>query len=100
MKGLTSFEKLLKCWSDLRSAYKLLKNGRYVHEEAALQKEIVRTENLLAHCRDEKEKLKQMKKINYLQFKRECCTGKMMRLEAESLYFDKVVGRVTVKSKK
>lgn len=85
---------------DLRMAYKLLKNAGYVPEEIALQKEIVRTEDLLAHCSDEKEKLKQMKKLNYLQFKLECRTGKRMRLESDSPYFDKVVDRVTVNSKK
>lgn len=84
---------------DLRMAYKILKNSGYVPEEIALQKEIVRTEDLLAHCRDEKEKLKQMKKLSYLQFKLECLTGRRIRLESDSSYYDKVVDRVTVNSK-
>lgn len=84
---------------DLRMAYKLLKNAGYVPEEVALQKEIIRTEDLLAHCHDEKEKLKQLKKLNFLQFKLECRMGRRLHLEDESPYFDKVVDRVGSKTK-
>ncbi|MDW7773586.1 MAG: DUF1992 domain-containing protein [Desulfobulbaceae bacterium] len=85
--------------SDLRMAYKILKNAGYVPEEIALQKEIVRTEDLLAHCRDEKEKLKQMKKLNFLQFKLERRMGRGLRLDSESPYYEKVVDRVSVNTK-
>src|SRR5665647_3931894 len=37
---------------DLRMAYRLLKNAGYVPEEIAIQKEIIRTEQLLATCTD------------------------------------------------
>ena len=82
---------------DLRMAYKILKNAGYVPEEIALQKEITRTEDLLAHCRDEKEKLKQLKKLNYLQFKLECRMGRRINIESDSPYYSKVVDRVEVK---
>ena len=85
--------------ADLRMAYKVLKNAGYVPEEVALQKEIARTEDLLAHCRDEKEKLKQLKKLSFLQFKLECRMGRSLRIESDSPYFEKVVDRVTVHSK-
>ena len=84
---------------DLRMAYKVLKNAGYVPEEVALQKEITRTEDLLAHCRDETEKLKQLKKLNFLLFKLECRMGRTLRLESDSTYFDRVVDKVTVLSK-
>lgn len=84
---------------DLRMAYKLLKNAGYVPEEVALQKEIVRTEDLLANCRDEKEKIKQIQKLNYLQFKLDCRMGRRIRLDSESPYYEKIVDRVQVKSK-
>lgn len=86
--------------SDLRMAYKILKNAGYVPEEIAIQKEIKRTEDLLAHCRDEKEKLKQLKKLNFLQFKLECRTGRRLNLESESAYFEKIVDRVQVRNSK
>ena len=62
--------------ADLRMAYKVLKNAGYVPEEVALQKEIARTEDLLAHCSDEKEKFKQLNKLSFLQFKLECQMGR------------------------
>lgn len=83
---------------DLRMAYKILKNAGYVPEEVMLRKEIARTEDLLAHCRDEKEKLKQLKKLNFLQFKLECKTGKRLQVQSDSPYFDKVVDKITVNS--
>jgi len=83
--------------ADLRMAYKILKNAGYVPEEVALRKEIARTEDLLAHCRDEKEKLRQLKKLSFLQFKLECRMGRSLRLESDSPYFDRVVDRITVR---
>jgi hypothetical protein len=85
---------------DLRMAYKLLKNAGYVPEEVALQKEIVRTEDLLANCRDEKEKVRQMKKLNYLQFKLDCRMGRRIRVDSDSPYYGKVVDRVSVNAGK
>lgn len=82
---------------DLRMAYKLLKNAGYVPEEVALQKEIVRTEDLLAQCTDEKEKVKQLRKLSFLQCKLECRMGRKLHLDAESPYFDRVVDKVAVK---
>lgn len=84
--------------SDLRMAYKILKNAGYVPQEVALQKEIARTEDLLAHCRDEKEKYKQLKKLSFLQFKLECRTGRRLRLESDSPYFDRVVDTISLNS--
>lgn len=86
--------------ADLRMAYKILKNAGYVPEEVALQKEIARTEDLLAHCQDEKEKLKQLKKLSFLQFKLECRMGKRLQVENDSPYFDKVVDKITVNAPK
>ena len=82
--------------SDLRMAYKILKNAGYVPEEVSLQKEIARTEDLLAHCIDEKEKLKQLKKLNFLQFKLDCRMGRKLKLESDSPYFAKVVDTISV----
>ena len=84
--------------TDLRMAYKVLKNAGYVPEEVALQKEIARTEDLLSRCRDEKEKLKQLKKLSFLQFKLECKTGRRLRVENDSPYFDRVVDKITIHS--
>ena len=84
--------------ADLRMGYKILKNAGYVPEEVALQKEIARTEDLLAHCHDEKEKLKQLKKLSFLQFKLECKMGRRLQFESDSPYFDRIVDKITVHS--
>lgn len=84
--------------ADLRMAYKVLKNAGYIPEEIALQKEIARTEDLLAHCRDEKEKLKQLKKLSFLKVKLESRMGRRLRVESDSPYFDRVVDRIKVNS--
>lgn len=85
--------------ADLRMGYRLLKNAGYVPEEVSLRKEIAKTEDLLRHCRDEKSKYKQLKKLDYLRFKLETKTGKKLRLDEESEYFEKVVDTVSVNSK-
>lgn len=85
--------------ADLRMAYKILKNGGYVPEEVALRKEINRTEDLLAHCRDEQEKVKQMKKLGYLQFKLECRMGRPLQVDSDSPYYDRVVDKMTLKNR-
>jgi hypothetical protein len=82
--------------ADLRMAYKILKNSGYVPEEVVLRKEIMRTEDLLAHCRDEQTRLKQMKKLNCLQFKLECRMGRNLRLENDSPYYTRVVERMSL----
>lgn len=49
--------------ADLRMGYRLLKNAGYLPEELAVHKEITRLEQLLETCTDEKEKVRQLKKI-------------------------------------
>ncbi len=85
--------------ADLRMGYRLLKNAGYVPEEVGLRKEIQKTEDLLANCTDEKEKYKQLKKLEYLRFKLEFKMGKKLQLDESSTYYSKVVDRVSVKGK-
>lgn len=85
--------------ADLRMGYRILKNAGYVPEEVGLRKEIAKTEDLLRHCRDEKAKYKQLKKLNYLRFKLENRMGKKLRLDEESEYFEKIVDAVSVNKK-
>jgi hypothetical protein len=84
--------------ADLRMAYKVLKNAGYVPEEVALHREIVRTEDLLVHCRDEQVKLKQLRKLSLLKCRLESRLGRPLFFDSESPYFDRVVDRVEVRS--
>nr|WP_321465644.1 DUF1992 domain-containing protein [uncultured Desulfobulbus sp.] len=85
---------------DLRMAYRLLKNAGYVPEEVALQKEITRMEQLLETCRDEKEKVRQLKKIGCLRTKLECRIGRSIELGEEGPYYERVVDRLATPKKK
>lgn len=85
--------------SHLRMAYRILRNAGYVPEEVALQKEIVRIEDMLAHCSDEQVKIKQMKKLEFLRIKLDTKMGKKLQLASDSPYYNKVVENVSVSKK-
>lgn len=80
---------------DLRMAYRLLKNGGYVPEEVALQQEITRLEQLLAGCTDEREKVRQLKRISCLKTKLECRMGRAIELGEDGPYYERVVDRLS-----
>lgn len=84
---------------DLRMAYRMLKNAGYVPEEVALQKEITRLEQLLAACADEKEKVRQLKKIGCLKTNLECRLGRPMELGEETPYYNRVIDRLSTPRK-
>jgi len=83
---------------ELRMAYRVLKNSGFVPEEVALQKEIASLEEMLATCDDERLKVKQLKKLEYLKFKLDCRLKRPLRLDEESPYYEKVVDRLQVRS--
>jgi hypothetical protein len=81
----------------LRMAYRILRNAGYVPEEVALQKEIVRIEDMLAKCSDEQVKIKQMKKLEFLRVKLDSKMGKKLQVDVDSPYYTKLVENVSVK---
>jgi hypothetical protein len=78
---------------DLRMAYRLLKNAGYLPDEVTVRKEINRLEQLLETCTDEKEKVRQLKKISCLKTKLECRMGRAMELGEDGPYYNRVVDR-------
>lgn len=84
---------------DLRMGYRLLKNAGYVPEEVALQKEITRIEDLLATCSDEREKIRQLKRLGCLKTKLECRMGRSIQLGEEGPYYNRVVDRLSLPKK-
>lgn len=84
---------------DLRMAYRLLKNGGYVPEEVAMQKEINRLEQLLVNCADEREKIRQLRRISCLRTKLENRLGRSMELGEDTPYYDRVVDRLAAPKK-
>lgn len=84
---------------DLRMGYRLLKNAGYVPEEVALQKEITRIEDLLATCSDEREKIRQLKRLGCLKTKLECRMGRSIQLGEDGPYYNRVVDRLSLPKK-
>ena len=76
---------------DLRMAYKILKNANCVPPELELKKEIRRMEDMLEHLSDEKEKYRQIKKINFKIMQLNMLRKTSPLLEDTEIYYRKVV---------
>ncbi|MBW1710900.1 MAG: DUF1992 domain-containing protein [Deltaproteobacteria bacterium] len=79
-----------------RLAYKILKNAGYSPPEVEIKKEIVQIEDLLAFAKDEKEKYRQIKKLNFLITKLNIMRPTSIQFEKNQIYYDKIVDRTTV----
>jgi hypothetical protein len=76
---------------DLRLAYKVLKNAGCLPPELQLKKEIRQMEDLLESIPDEREKYRQIKKINYRIMKLNLMGKKSPLLEEREIYYRKLV---------
>jgi len=76
---------------DLKMAYKILKNANCAPPELTLKKEISQLEDLLVTIHDEKEKYKEIKRLNFLVMKLNMMRKKNISFEEHQLYYDKVV---------
>jgi len=85
---------------DLRMAYKILKNSGHLPPEIQERKDITTALELLQNCRDEQERYRQIQKINYLTMKLNARRHVPVNLEADQVYYDKIVSRTTVQTKK
>lgn len=84
--------------SDLKMAYKILKNSGYLPPEVEERKEVKRLEDLIAKTEDEHERLKQMKKLNVLLMKLEAKRVIPTAISSQSNYYHKVVENITVRN--
>lgn len=80
---------------DLRLAYKVLKNANCLPPEVELRKEIRQMEDMLDHIPDEKEKYRQIKKINLKVMKLNMMGHKSPLLEEKQIYYRKILERVS-----
>jgi hypothetical protein len=78
---------------DLRLAYKILKNADCLPPELELKKEIRQMEDLLKNIPDEKEKYRQIKKINYKIMKLNMMGHKSPLLEEKQIYYKKLMDK-------
>lgn len=92
---------------ELRMAYTLLKNGGYLdaqHEQdkadKALEKRLDSLEAMLGQSPAERTKLRQMLKLQVMEFRAKRATCKELALETGEHYYGKVVERISVKAGK
>jgi len=92
---------------ELRMAYTLLKNGGYLDApdgqdktDNALEERLDSLEAMLGQSPAERAKLRQMLKVQVMEFRVKRDTGKELALEAGEQYYGKVVDRISVKAGK
>ncbi len=82
---------------ELRMAYKILKNADCLPPELELRKEIVQLQDLVASLPDESEKLKQMRRLNFLIMKMNMTRQVSPQLLEHELYAPKILERLESK---
>jgi hypothetical protein len=82
---------------ELRMAYKILKNADCLPPELELRKEVVQLQDLVAAMPDEAEKLKQMRRLNFLVMKLNMMRPVSPQLLEHDLYTPKVLERLESK---
>jgi DnaJ-like protein len=85
---------------DLRLAYKILKNADFTPPEIEIKNEIKKTEDLLTGMKDEKEKYRILKKLNFLILKLNSMRSASINFDFPQQYVEKVAGRMETKGKK
>lgn len=78
---------------DLRLAHKILKNANCLPPELELKKEIRQMEDMLESIPDEKEKYRQIKKINYKIMRLNVMGRKSPLMEETQIYYRALVDK-------
>ena len=82
---------------ELRMVYKIMKMADCLPPELEMRKEIVRLQDLVASLPDEAEKLKQMRRLNFLVMKLGMSRPVSSLLQEHDLYAPKVLDRLESK---
>ena len=84
---------------DLRMAYKILKNAGFLPPELQTEKEIKQAVDLLESLDDEKQRYRQVTKLNVIVTKMNMMRKRPVNLEVNQFYYRKIVERVKVRKK-
>ncbi len=84
---------------DLRMAYKILKNAGFLPPELQTEKEIKQAVDLLESLEDEKQRYRQVTKLNVIVTKMNMMRKRPVNLEVNQFYYRKIVERVKVRKK-
>lgn len=85
---------------DLRMAYKILKNAGFVPPAVQNEREIQNTLDLLEDLDDEQERYAQVTKLNLMVTKGNIMRSRPIYLEADQVYYRKVVEKVRINPKR
>jgi hypothetical protein len=81
---------------DCRMAYKLLKNSGHVPPELEEQKDILNIKDMLAHCKDEQERYRQIQKLNLMVTRMNMQRRRPVHLEEDQVYYQRAVERISL----
>ncbi len=84
---------------DLRMAYKMLKNAGFLPPELQEEKEIKQAIELLGSMEDERERYRQVMKLNVMITKANMMRSRPINLEVDQVYYRKIVERVKVRKR-
>jgi len=79
---------------DLRMAYKILKNANCIPPEVSELKEIRQAEDLLEHIKDEQEKYKLVKRLNFRIMKVNMLRKRRADFEIPQRYYEKLTDKL------
>jgi len=80
--------------AELRMPYKILKMADCLPPELQLQKEILTLQDMMANMPDEKEKLNQMRRLNFLTMKLNLIRKTSPLLEEHGIYTEKILAKL------
>ena len=81
---------------ELRMAFKVLKNAGYVPPEIADRKEVSTILDLLEHCEDGAEKVRQMQKLDVILMRMNSRRERSVALTEHDPYYENVVRRINL----
>ncbi len=85
---------------DLRMAYKILKNAGFIPPAIQNEREIQHALDMLDQMNDERERYAQVTKLNLMITKGNMMRQRPIYLEADQVYYRKVVEKVKLNSKR
>jgi hypothetical protein len=85
--------------TELRMAYRILKNADYVSPEVQQRKEIADIKEMLDDCQDERTLYKKVQKLNLCITKLNEQRRTPIHLQEEQVYYQKVLDRIQVAQK-
>ncbi|MCJ2165392.1 DUF1992 domain-containing protein [Pseudodesulfovibrio sp. S3] len=82
--------------ADLRMAYRVLRSSGYIPADIAEEKEIIRTIDLLAYMKDERERYLQIQKLNVMIMKMNEQRNRPVNLDSSDEYYRRIVEKVRI----